>query len=588
MKNRTIEAGILYRKASLSLVGSMDDSGLVTCSISSDIPCLRWYGMEILSHAPGAANLDRVQAGACPFIADHDTSKLIGKVISVQLDGHRAIATIKMGTSELAAEILRDMQAGIRTEVSIGYRIDEMEPTGEDEDGVPTFKGTKWTLYEVSSVTIPADITVGLGRSIEQTNITQVVENKGAKMEQKSMKQSNIENILAIGKIHNMEKEAAEALRKGMDADVFRKIVLAKLEAQSAALPQIAHFESDYGLGLSKREQKEFSLSRAVEALASGDMSRAGLELETHKEIARQMGPTRGKQSLYVPFEALVGTRAMTTASQGAAFVSSELRGDLFIDVLRNQAKVIEAGATIIRGLTSDVDIPRQTGATTGYWIAEGADVTAESAPTYDNVSLQFKTVGGYVDWTRKQRIQSCLDIENLLRQDLTATLGLALDLGSIAGTGLAGQPTGIISTTGIGAVTLGAGPVVTWANILEMESDLATENTLTGRTGYMFGGDIMKLLKQTERTSGNGRYLLDLSESDKLNGHPWHVTNQVPAGKILFGNWADLLIGIFGPGIEISVDPYTLGKSGGLRIIAFLSCDVALRNAKSFTLASA
>ncbi len=543
--------------------------------------------MEILSHAKGVVNLERVQAGACPFLADHDTSKLIGKVMDVQLDGQRATATIKMGASELAREILKDMEAGIRTEISIGYQVNKMELIGQvgDEE---EYLVTDWTLLHVASVAEPADITVGLGRSIEQTAITQVVDkktNKGVKMEENSMKQSDIENILALGKIHKMEKEAMEALRKGSTTDAFRQFVLEKLASRSiqpVVLPELS-----LGLGFGQREIREYSLFRAIEALASGDMSKAGFEVEAHRAIEKKMGPTRGKgSSLYVPFDALVSTRALTTSTQGAAFVSPELRGDLFIPGLRNQSRVIEAGATIIQGLTSDIDIPRQSGTTAGYWIGEGADAT-ESTPTYDNVSLEFKTVAGYQDITRKQRIQSCLDVENLLRQDLTATLGIALDLGAINGTGLDGQPTGIMNVTGIGAVTLGAGPAVSWDNVIEMESDLATANTLTGRLGYMFPGGIMKLLKQTERTSGNGRYLLDLNESDKLNGYPWYVTNQVPAGKILFGNWADLLIGIFGPGVEIQVDPYSLGKSGGLRVIAFLSCDVALRNATSFTLAS-
>ena len=69
---------------------------------------------------------------------------------------------------------------------------------------------------------------------------------------------------------------------------------------------------------------------------------------------------------------------------------------------------------------------------------------------------------------------------------------------------------------------------------------------------------------------------------NDKLNGHRAAVSSQVTAGDMFFGNWADLIFGFWG-GLDLLVDPYTLGRSGGVRIIVHQSCDVGVRHPVSF-----
>lgn len=576
---------VMFRRATLSKPPGEEDlkaGEIIECSISSEVPYQREFGLEILSHNPAHLNLERVQAGACPFLADHDETKMIGKVKDVVISGSRANAKIRIGTSALAQEILSDIKAGIRTEISVGYIINQMELINDDKEKGSTFLVTQWTLLHVASVATPADHTVGIGRSINNNPKEGKMDNELAAM--RKAEEERIQDIKALGRMHNLDNEAQDAIRKGLSVEHFRSFLLDTLGMRSkgpVAIPDaaIGRYDSydpySNGLGMSRRELEHYNLFGVIEALTTGDFTRYGFEVEAHRAIEKVMGPARKGNSLYVPFEVL--SRSITTGGSGSALVSTELRGDQFIDVLRNSSQVIEAGATVLNGLTSDVDIPRQTAASTGYWVPESGEPT-ESAPTYDTVSLSFKTVGATIDITRKQRIQSVVDMENLLKKDLAETLSSALDLGALVGTGQDNQPLGITKMTGVALVELAATP--TWANIVKLETELGTDNTLHGRLGYMFPAAVGGSMKTTEKATNTGLFIWD---GGLLNGYKAFMTNQVPAGNIIFGNWADLLVGIFGPGLEIQVDPYSLGKSGGIRINAFLSCDVAARRANSF-----
>ena len=99
--------------------------------------------------------------------------------------------------------------------------------------------------------------------------------------------------------------------------------------------------------------------------------------------------------------------------------------------------------------------------------------------------------------------------------------------------------------------------------------------------------------LKKTKVNGGSGRFVWDrLSPSAPLNGYRTVVSNQVPGNltkgtaadliAILFGNWADLVMGLWG-GLDILVDPYTGASSGKIRTVAFQSVDFAVRHAESF-----
>lgn len=150
-----------------------------TLSFSSEEPYDRWWGTEILSHADDAVDLMRLNSIGC-VLFNHHADKVVGKIISAKVEDGRGIAEIEFDDDEASEVIYKKVSSGTLKGVSVGYMVDEWEDVDEgkkSDDGRfegPCSIATKWMPYEVSIVSIPADPTVGVGRSREKE-----AENKG-------------------------------------------------------------------------------------------------------------------------------------------------------------------------------------------------------------------------------------------------------------------------------------------------------------------------------------------------------------------------------------------------------------------------
>jgi HK97 family phage major capsid protein len=233
----------------------------------------------------------------------------------------------------------------------------------------------------------------------------------------------------------------------------------------------------------------------------------------------------------------------------------------------------------MLSGLQGDVVIPKKTAASTANWIASEGTAATESEPTLGSVTMSMKTVGATTDVTRNMMHQSSMDIETLIRDDLTQSIASAIDLGALAGSGSSGQPTGIKNTSGINAPTAFAAANPTFAEVVAMETAVAEDNALGGSLAYILPAGMYGALKTTAVDSGSGRFVAD---GGLMNGYNAIVSNQATAGDLYFGDFSQLLVGMYG-GLELIVDPYSSSKSGGVSITALQSCDVAVRHAVAF-----
>jgi HK97 family phage major capsid protein len=240
----------------------------------------------------------------------------------------------------------------------------------------------------------------------------------------------------------------------------------------------------------------------------------------------------------------------------------------------------MQAGATMLTGLSGNVKIPKKTAASSAGWISSEGGASAESEPTVGQVTMSPKVLGAHTDITRLMMQQSSLDVEALVRNDLTASIALAIDLGALAGSGSSGQPTGVQNTSGINTPTNFAGANPTFAEVVAMETAVAEDNALQGNLAYILPASMYGALKTTAKDAGSGQFVV--APDGSMNGYNAIVSNQVTAGDLYFGNFADLLIGMYG-GLDIVVDPYTASSSGTVRIVALQTVDVAVRHAVSF-----
>ena len=142
-------------------------------SFSSEEPYERWFGIEILDHSEGAVDLTRLQEMGV-VLYNHNRDIAIGKVVSVSIEDGRGKAVIEIDTDEESEKIYQKMVSGTLKGVSVGYLVNNWEEVAEgkkSEDGRfqgPCSIAKKWMPYEVSIVTVPADISVGVGREMEE------------------------------------------------------------------------------------------------------------------------------------------------------------------------------------------------------------------------------------------------------------------------------------------------------------------------------------------------------------------------------------------------------------------------------------
>ncbi len=146
-----------------------EEARTVQLAFSSETPYARCWGNEILSHDANAIRLGRLKDGG-PLLVDHDGRDHIGVIESVQIGADRVgRAVVRFGKSERAEEVFQDVKDGIRRSVSVMYLIHKSVLV-EESDQLDTYKVTDWEPYEISIVSMPADTTVGVGRSANDPN----------------------------------------------------------------------------------------------------------------------------------------------------------------------------------------------------------------------------------------------------------------------------------------------------------------------------------------------------------------------------------------------------------------------------------
>lgn len=608
---KKLKTGPLHRAATFDSSTVDPEARTVALAFSSEAPVDRWFGTEILDHSPDSVRMGRLQDGG-PVLVDHDHSDHVGVIESVTIDNDRTgRALVRFGKSQRASEVFQDVADGIRRSISVGYRIHRAvleEMGGDDEED--SYRVTDWEPFEISFVSVPADPTTQVGRSTDTTenefliqtpqtrqqpqetamqkqnqNTAPEVDVDQIKADARKAESKRVSDLLAIGELYSAQQLAREAIEKGWAESDLNKAIL---ESRGFSKPVEAKAPD---IGLSDREAQQFSFCRAITALANPTDRRAieaaKFEFECSEAAAKRTG--REAKGLIVPVDVLKRDLTVGTASAGGHTVSTDLLAGSFIDLLRNRAVMMQL-ATSLTDLNGNIAIPRMTGGATAYWVAESGAPT-KSQQAFDQVTLSPNTVGAFTDISRKLALQSSLDVEGLVRSDLATCLGLEIDRAAINGSGASNQPTGILQTAGIGAVAGGAnGAAPTWGNVVDLETTVAQDNADMGRLAYVTNAKVRGKLKQTEKASGTAQFVWDGRE---LNGYNAMTTNQVPddldkgtstgvCSAILFGNFADLLMGFWG-GLDLTVDPYSNSTSGTVRVVALQDMDIAVRHAQSF-----
>ena len=154
-----------------------------TLSFSSEEPYTRWFGQEILDHSEGCVDLERLNSiGVVLF--NHDRDKVVGKIDRAWIEEGRGYAEITFDSDESSEKIYQKVQGGTLKGVSVGYVVEDWEevmPNKQSADGRftgPCSIAKKWAPFEVSIVSVPADPTVGVGRSFDEDGVDEAYETR--------------------------------------------------------------------------------------------------------------------------------------------------------------------------------------------------------------------------------------------------------------------------------------------------------------------------------------------------------------------------------------------------------------------------
>lgn len=615
-----------------------EEARTVEIAFSSEAAYERWYGKEILDHSADAVDLTRLNSGGA-LLLGHDTRTQIGVVERAWIDADRkGRALVRFSKSALGEEIFQDVKDGIRRLVSVGYSVEEYRLEGESNN-IETYRMTKWTPFEVSIVPVPADASVGVGRGFnhvqqkenampEKNPAANATAEAPATTETRASETPHIEmgstnplqaerermkEIRALARQFDKTELGDAAIDNGVSVDAFRAQLLGTIGKNSA----IRTSESPE-IGMTERDVKQYSFLRALAAAADPVNAHviAPFELECSRAAQNKRGDSRTEResALTIPVDVLSrgmslsadaagsamrmlgGRRDLTvgSATGGGNTVATDLLSGSFIELLRNGMVLNAMGATFLTDLNGNIAIPSQTGTATAYWVAESGSPT-ESQQTVGQVTMTPKTVGAYTDYSRRLLLQSSLDVEAFVRADLAAIIGLAIQDAALNGTG-SDQPTGILNASGIGAVVGGAnGAAPTYENMVDLAAQIEIANASMGNLAYLTNSKVASKLRKTPllgNTVGVPTWT-GSGDSAVVAGYNARITNAMPSNltkgtsvgvcsSIIFGNWADLLIGMWG-GLDIMLDPYSGATSGTKRVVALQDVDVTLRRVASF-----
>ena len=606
------------REFTVERAGISAEKRTVELSFASEQPVARFFGNEILGCTEKECNLGRLRNGGA-LLLGHNPDEQIGVVESAEVKNGKCRAVVRFSRSAKAQEVFQDVQDGIRSLVSVGYRVQDLVLLSSNDETGDSFRATSWEPYEISLVSVPADSSVGVGRSQpaatpQPTKTMPEVTNPEPAPKAQLTESQRMSEIRAIGDNFKVPSDRViQALATNESLDSFRTWVLeTHLKAQPVQVNPV--------IGMNRADVKRYSFTRAINRIADRK-ELDGLEREVSDECAKKYRREQPAAGFIMPHDiALSGDREMVAAmlrvspslgktpygrnleralqsnsfSQAGALITEEFLGGSFIELLRNRALLTQLGVGTLSGLVGNVAIPRQSGAASAYWLAEGAAVTAANQ-SFAQVAAVPKRLAAQTAYSKQLLAQTTLDAEALVRDDHIRVIALAKDLAGISGTGGA-QPRGILNgpttdSTGGGnnISTVTFGTTATRANLLTFLSSVQTANADIGTMQWLTNPTVRAKWQAVPQTPNYPVYLC--SDDGMTIGYPVNFTNQIStagtyANRAIFGAWGQALFCDWA-GYDVVVDPYTRAANNEVVVTVNMFTDFIVRHWPSFAIST-
>lgn len=389
-------------------------------------------------------------------------------------------------------------------------------------------------------------------------------------------------DALSAGLLERLEPKLKAHFAKN-EQDV-KAILDARAEAEKKALDErLARF-SVPGLSKDDKEVKDFNVSRLIRGVLLGDPAKhAPLEFEMCEATRAAAG-----QNV---------TKEMSTQvdSLGGFLVPAQVMQEQMIPLLQASTIALQAGVTRMPGLMgSPVQIPKITGATTAYWLGEVEAPTASDV-TLGQIQMQPRDVFALATLSNRLIENSTPAADQLVRSQLARDIGLKIDLGIYSGTGVSGQPIGILNADGANSVTsFGSAAADTALNKLyDMEYELQLDNAQTvGEWCFALHPSIMqKFRKRADAsTQPSERRVFGGPGSDappNIIGYRYFTSTQLPTDSFVLAAHAACVLGEWGTMVIAASREGTNFAKRQTQILVGMTVDVGHREPKAYCVAT-
>jgi len=630
-QTRTLDAASFSRAA--------DESNQIIVAFASEQPVSRYWGAEVLEISENSIRLDRLRNRAAVLL-NHNVDKHVAVVEAVEIGNDRvARARIRFSKDVDAQRILADVVDGIRTKVSVGYAIHEVEDTGQYLDDQKIFRAIDWEPYEISIVSVPADDSVGVGRSFhshagkapasaralnmthdrsihldsqgqDPRNLTRRERRLAAagdldtELEQRAEqeRQTGIRQLGAMWSSHGGTELARSAmLDTGMTVDAFRQLLLARVGGAEAPITRTGQLDAEqhrvaYGAGA-----REAAYHKPLQCFTGPDGARSAHALGMLLK-AQMPGAVREQRWIADNF----GSRALSSSvvGSGGALIPEEVSSELIknldsFGIARRECRTWP--------MSSDsLSIPITVSRPSATFNAAGTEVTA-SDPSFSGATLIAKQLMTQTVIAKETMDDAVIPLGDYVGQLIVESFAEKEDRCLFIGdsTSTYGGMTGLTNALLAGSlVDAESGddtlPEVTMLALTNMVARLP-EYAHAGAKWYMSRAAYASvILYITSASTWSANTITDIEKgpnfkAPSFGGYPIVFTPTLPGDLTAnYNNLTMFLLGdmkrtaCFGDRQTISIltDPYSLAGKGQVRLVAHERFDIIIHGTGTATAA--
>lgn len=590
-----------------------EQENTIQISFSSEAPVLRnSLGWEILSHEDGDVDLSFADSGNCPFLLDHrydDFEYHIGVVKKAWIENKRGKALIQFSGDAEKSGIINDIKNGIRPNVSFGYERWGESLVGQIE-GIKAYK-YKFRPYEISSVSVPADETVGTNRSIEpiikdKTNMeNQEIKTQEVNVDEvrsaavKEATQRALE-ITSLCDKFGMTSRSADFIKSEKSLLDIKADILAEVESRSVEIEKKPIDAVRTGApSVHTSEKPKYDIRKALLAAADGDWSQAGFEREMSQEYSQSLGRGWSPNSLAFSQKQIRADAISDVATAGNVgnLVNTQYRPDMLVNPLWASTILDKLPVQKMTGLKDNAKFPIVTSKASAWMVGEQGAVGDSEKVTTTTKTLSPKEMVTKSAFTRQSLIQTNPNVQNLVYEQLYKAIAEKLDKMVFAKTATAGDLDSLfVAIATASQVTAGAtnGAAPSRTKLLTVLNELGKRN-ITGTIDWASNGSVANTLANTLNDSANtaSNYIIPaVGNGDMLLGKTLYQSNNIPSdftkgtgtglSGIIAGDFSECVVGQWDT-IQVEIDRISGADNSLIYVRSYSFWDFVIKRIEAF-----